>query len=268
MPDALIYLLCTLAYLGLAVWLWPGRPGCCRTDLLTRLLPIFPLALHLYLLDAGIFPGAGIHLGFSTSLSAVAALTVLTYAAATWRYHLAGVQGFVMAFAAASVAIEAISPQSHALTHSGSALFRAHLAMAFSAYSLFTIAALHALLIALAEKHLHKAVPPTIVAGLPPLLTLERLLFRMIQVGFLLLTLTLASGILFSEEIFGQAMPFNHKTVFGVTSWLIFAALLWGRHLYGWRGRTAISWTLAGFMSLMLAYVGVKFVLEVLLGRG
>ncbi len=267
MPDALIYLLCTLSYLGLAYWFWPGRPGCCRTDSVPRLLPMVPLALHFYLLNVGIFPGVGIHLGFSTSLSAVAALTVLTYAAASWRYHLGGVQGFVMLFAAISVLIEAISPASPALTHSSSGLFRAHLVAAFAAYSLFTIAALHALLIALAEKHLHKAVPPTVVAGLPPLLTLEKLLFRMIQVGFLLLTLTLASGILFSEEIFGQPMPFNHKTVFGVASWLIFAALLWGRRIYGWRGRTAIYWTLAGFMSLMLAYVGVKFVLEVLLGR-
>jgi ABC-type uncharacterized transport system permease subunit len=89
----------------------------------------------------------------------------------------------------------------------------------------------------------------------------------MIQAGFVLLTLTLASGILFSEEIFGKALPWNHKTVFGIASWLIFAALLLGRHLYGWRGRTAIHWTLAGFISLMLAYVGVKFVLEVVLGR-
>ena len=82
-----------------------------------------------------------------------------------------------------------------------------------------------------------------------------------------LLTLTLLTGVFFAEEIFGKALPFNHKTVFGVTSWLIFAALLLGRRVYGWRGRTAISWTLAGFMSLMLAYVGVKFVLEVILGR-
>lgn len=267
MPDYLIYLVCTLAYLGLAAWYWPGKPGCCRTDWLPRLLPLLPLALHLYLLNVGVFGGEGIHLGFSTSLSAVAALTVLTYAAASWRYHLGGLQSFVMIFAGVAVAIEAISPMPHASEHSGLPMFKVHLAMAFSAYSLFTIAALHAVLIALAEKHLHKAVPPTIVAGLPPLLTLEKLLFRMIQAGFLLLSLTLLSGVFFAEEIFGKALPFNHKTVFGVTSWIIFAALLLGRRVYGWRGRTAISWTLAGFMSLMLAYVGVKFVLEVILGR-
>jgi ABC-type uncharacterized transport system permease subunit len=267
MPDTLLFLICALGYLGLATWYWPGKPGCCRTDWLPRLLPVLPLGLHLHLLYTGVFGGGGIHLGFSTTLSAVAALTVLTYAAASWRYHLGGLQGFVMVFAGLAVAIEAISPVPQASAHSGLPVFKLHLAMAFAAYSLFTIAALHAVLIALAEKHLHKAVQPTIVAGLPPLLTLEKLLFRMIQAGFLLLTLTLLSGVLFAEEIFGKALPFNHKSVFGVASWLIFAALLLGRRVYGWRGRTAISWTLAGFMSLLLAYVGVKFVLEVVLGR-
>lgn len=267
MPDTLLFLICALGYFALAAWYWPGKPGCCRTDWLPRLLPLLPLVPHLYLLYSGVHGGGGVHVGFSTSLSAVAALTVLVYAVAAWRYHLGGLQAFVMIFAGAAVAIEAVSPIPHATQHSASPLFLVHLAMAFAAYSLFTIAALHAVLIALAEKHLHKAVPPNIISGLPPLLTLERLLFRMIQAGFLLLTLTLLSGGIFAEEIFGKALPFNHKTVFGVASWLIFAALLLGRRVYGWRGRTAISWTLAGFMSLLLAYVGVKFVLEVLLGR-
>lgn len=267
MTDAILYALCILTYLGLAAWFWPGRQGCCRTDWVPRLLPLLPLALHLYLLNVDVFEGEGIHLGFSTSISAVAALTVMTYAVASWRYHLAGLQGFVLAFAGMAVAIEAVAPASHAAAHSDLPAFQLHLAVAFAAYALFTIAALHALLIALAEKHLHRAVPPTLVADLPPLLTLEKLLFRMIQTGFILLTLTLASGILFSEEIFGKAVLWNHKTVFGIASWLIFAALLLGRRFQGWRGRTAIYWTLAGFISLMLAYVGVKFVLEVLLGR-
>lgn len=96
---------------------------------------------------------------------------------------------------------------------------------------------------------------------------METLLFRLIHVAFVLLTLTLASGILFSETLFGKALSFNHKTVFAILSWLIFAALLAGRHLRGWRGRKALHWTLAGFVTLMLAYVGSRFVLEVLLGR-
>jgi ABC-type uncharacterized transport system permease subunit len=96
---------------------------------------------------------------------------------------------------------------------------------------------------------------------------METLLFRIIWAGFILLTLTIASGVVFSEELFGRAAKFNHKTVFGVLSWIVFALLLGGRAIYGWRGRIAVRWTLAGFLMLVLAYIGSKFVLEVILGR-
>ena len=88
-------------------------------------------------------------------------------------------------------------------------------------------------------------------ASMPPLLTMESMLFRLIALGFALLTLTLASGAIYSETLFGQAMKFNHKTLFAIISWLIFAALLCGRYLYGWRGRQALRWTLSGFASLL-----------------
>jgi ABC-type uncharacterized transport system permease subunit len=96
---------------------------------------------------------------------------------------------------------------------------------------------------------------------------METLLFRIIGAGFVFLTLVLISGIFFSEEVFGKPMSFSHKTVFSWLSWIIFAALLAGRSIYGWRGRIAVRWTLAGFLTLVLAYLGSKFVLEVLLGR-
>jgi len=82
------------------------------------------------------------------------------------------------------------------------------------------------------------------------------------------LTLTLVTGMAFSETLFGRAVRFDHKTVFAVLSWLAFGGLLAGRWLYGWRGRTALRWTLTGFVLLVLAYVGSRFVLEVILGRG
>ena len=96
---------------------------------------------------------------------------------------------------------------------------------------------------------------------------MEAVLFRMIMIAFALLTVALASGVLFSETIFGKAMALDHKTLFGFISWGIFAALLVGRHAYGWRGRIALRWTLAGFMVLLLAYIGSSFVAEVILGR-
>ena len=83
----------------------------------------------------------------------------------------------------------------------------------------------------------------------------------------MLLTLTLASGILFSEEIFHKPFQLNHKNLFTLIAWLVFALLLTGRQMLGWRGRTAVRWTLSGFSLLLLAYIGSKFVLEVLLHR-
>lgn len=265
-PDWL-FPICAVAYLGLALLLWPGRGICCTSALAVRGMPWLPFLLHAYLLYNDVFTGSGIALGFAVSLSAVAALTVLVHSLAAWRYPLAGLQSLVMGFAGAMVALHGLMRDASPVPHSDLPAFAAHLMMAMTAYSLFTIAALHALLMAIVEKHLHRPVPPKLVTALPPLLTLERLLFTLIGAGFVLLTLTLASGIVFSEEVFGRALPFNHKTVFGITSWLVFAGLLIGRRVYGWRGRTATTWTIAGFVFLLLAYVGVKFVLEVILGR-
>jgi ABC-type uncharacterized transport system permease subunit len=96
---------------------------------------------------------------------------------------------------------------------------------------------------------------------------MEALLFRMIVIAFFLLTVALGSGVIFSEAIFGKAMALDHKTLFAFASWGIFAALLIGRRIYGWRGRIALRWTLTGFLFLLLAYIGSRFVSEVLLGR-
>ncbi|NTV95086.1 MAG: cytochrome c biogenesis protein CcsA [Thiobacillus sp.] len=267
MPDALLYLLSVAAYLGLSAYFRPGSAACCHPSSLSRLFLFLPLAMHLYLLAELVLPGAGLSLGFGTSLSAVAALTVLFYGLAAWHYPLAGMQSFVLLFAAFGVLLQGMLPEGHVITSAGSLMFRLHMLAAFAAYGLFTVAALHAALISLAEKHLHKPVPSNVMTGLPPLLTLEKLLFRMVELGFLILTLTLLSGIFFSEQIYGRAFPLTHMTVFGIASWAIYAALLSGRRIYGWRGRTAIYWTLAGFVTLLLSYVGVKFVLEVVLGR-
>jgi ABC-type uncharacterized transport system permease subunit len=112
---------------------------------------------------------------------------------------------------------------------------------------------------------LHSARFSRLLAGLPPLLTMEALLFRLISIAFVLLTLTLVTGLLFSETLFGQALRADHKTVFAVISWMLFGGLLVGRRLWGWRGRVALRWTLAGFVAL--AYVGSRFVIEVVLHR-
>ncbi len=160
-----------------------------------------------------------------------------------------------------------------------------HLAVALAAYGLLTIAAVHALFMAALDRWLHRTrgnawpgaedaglegrgrVEQTMLAPLPPLLTMERILFRLIGCGFVLLTLTVLSGVVFSEALFGKPIRFDHKTVFTLIAWAVFGALLIGRATRGWRGRLALSWTLGGFAMLFLAYAGSRFVLEVVLHR-
>jgi ABC-type uncharacterized transport system permease subunit len=266
MPNVFLYLLTLAGYLGLAFYFRPGGASCCRPTGMSRLLLFAPLLMHAYLLGLAVFPEGGMSLGFGSSVSAMAALTVMFYGMAVWYYPLSSMQSLVLLFAALGLILQWFMPAT-SLVPVTSPLFRLHMLMAFMAYGLFAIAALHAVLIALAEKHLHKPVPPRMVSALPPLLTLEKLLFRMVEAGFIILSLTLFTGFFFSEDIYGRALTLTHMTVFGTASWLIYAALLAGRKVYGWRGKTAIFWTLAGFVSLLLSYVGVKFVLEVILHR-
>ena len=228
---------------------------------------LVPLGLHAALLAQSVFGGHGLHLGVGNAISAILWLTVLIYWLGNFFYKLEGLQALVMPVAALASILPAVFPSLNPLPNTEFAVFKFHLLIAMLAYSLFTIASLHVLLMALLERRLHDGALPQMLQRLPPLLAMETLLFRIIWAGFILLTLTLASGVVFSEELFGKAAKFNHKTVFGVVSWIIFAALLTGRHVYGWRGRVAVRWTLAGFLTLVLAYIGSKFVLEVILGR-
>jgi ABC-type uncharacterized transport system permease subunit len=213
------------------------------------------------------FANDGFNLSITNALSLIVWLTLVVYWIARFFYPIGGFQALILPASAVLVILPEIFPSEHPLNNTNLFAFKAHISAAMLAYSLFTIAVLHAVLIAQVEKRLHHAKMPRVLQTLPPLLTMENLLFRLIGVGFLLLTVTLFSGIVFSEEIFGKAWQFNHKVLFGFISWGVFAILLWGHYQYGWRGRVAVRWTISGFIFLLLAYLGSKFVLEVLLQR-
>lgn len=272
MPDLLPLLLTALLYSGLGAYfwrvLWLGKNIVTAPHAWEKPAILLPLLLHAWLLLQLIFQPDGIKLGVGHAISAIAWLTVTVYWLGSLRNNLEGLQGFVLPFAALSLAAPLLFPAVHTLLHTEQTLFKAHLFIAILAYSLFTIAAMHALLMAVTERHLHHSKSfSTLLQRLPPLLTMEHILFRILWGGFILLTLTLFSGMLFSEVLFGKAMQMSHKTVFALISWCIYAVLLGGRLRYGWRGKTATRWTLSGFIALLLAYIGSKFVLEVILGR-
>ena len=256
-------------YVGLAWYFWRTRwQARSRTQLQAweRAAILAPLSLHGWLLYQGVF-GAELRFGFAQALSVMMFLGVAVYWVESLFYSLEGMQPLVLPLAAAAAPLPAIFPGlASSAVHAQAAEFKLHLALAMIAYGLFVIALLHATLMAAAERQLHRK-GTVAFPNLPPLLTLEALLFRIIAAAFVFLTLTLVSGIAFSEALFGRALRFDHKTVFAVLSWLIFGLLLAGRWRYGWRGRTALRWTMSGFVMLLLAYVGSRFVLEVLLGR-
>ena len=226
-----------------------------------------PLVLHALLLYQNMFIGGSLNLGLVYAVSLILWLTVLVYWVARFFYPLASLLTLVLPLAALGVALPVLFPEIRKLTEPTSWMFDAHVLVAMLANSLFTIAALHAGLMSLVEKRLHHATLPRVLKNLPPLLTMEKLLFRIIGIGLILLTLTLASGIVFSEQIFGKPWQFSHKVLFGFISWGVFATLLLGHTFQGWRGRTAVRWTLSGFGFLILAYLGTKFVMEVILHR-
>jgi ABC-type uncharacterized transport system permease subunit len=205
--------------------------------------------------------------GFGVAISLMVWLAVCFYWVETLYTRLDGLHAAVMPAGAIGSLVPLLFPGDHVLANATSPAFRAHFVVAMLAYSLFTLAALHAMLMAVAGRQLHNARFSRLLSGLPPLLTMEALLFRLISIAFVLLTLTLASGVLFSESLFGQAFRVDHKTIFAFVSWFLFGGLLVGRHLWGWRGRLALRWTLAGFVALMLAYLGSRFVIEVVLHR-
>jgi ABC-type uncharacterized transport system permease subunit len=272
MPPILLYGAAFLLYAALAFHFWRTRWRGASAPVLARwerAAILAPLALHTWLIYDMLWLQPELRFGFGQALSMTLWLAVIIYWIESRFLQLEGMQAPVLALAAVCVALPAVFPgftsPPSAVMHSVE--FRLHLALAMSAYGLFTIAALHALLMTLMERRLHGGAIAGALAALPPLLTMERLLFRVILAGFAFLTLTVATGIAFSETLFGKAMKFDHKTVFAIVSWFIFAALLAGRYFYGWRGRTALRWTLAGFVALLLAYVGSRFVLEVILQR-
>ncbi len=273
MPGFFSYLLVALLYAALG-WhfrraiLPGGAPQNANEKNWTRIGAILPLTLHGWLLSEAMFAGGALSLGIGNAILAIAWLTVLVYWLASFHYPLNGLQILIMPAAAGCLLVAGVLPETHPISHAGMSAFKAHLLVSLLAYSLFTIAALHALLMALAEHRLHDRMLSKMLRNLPPLLTMETLLFRIIGAGFVLLTLAILSGVMFSEELFGKAMQFSHKTLFAVLSWCVYAALLGGRHFYGWRGRTAITWSLAGFAMLLLGYLGSKFVAEIILHRG
>jgi len=275
MPDLLLYFSTVACWLVLCGVAWrASRPAVAagpepRSDLrLEMILVPVALVLHAMLLYRRIVVADGLDLGIANAISMLVWLTVAIYWVAGLAFQgLSSVLGLMSPVALLAVLFQAATQTRHVVTYGGDPLFTLHFAIALLAYSLFTVATVHALVMLAEEKWLHGGKLPPFLKELPPLMQMEALLFRILLAAFVLLTLTVVSGVFFSEQLFGRPFQLTSKTFFAIVSWVIFGALLTGHFVRGWRGRTAVRLTLAGFTMLLLAYVGSKFVLEVVLSR-
>jgi ABC-type uncharacterized transport system permease subunit len=216
----------------------------------------------------------GFHFGFAKALSATLWVGLVLLWIEGRRTSLDAMRLVVLPLAFVTLLLPLLWPGRLFETSEQVPLFLPHLLAGTLAYGVLLLAALHALLMLWVQRDLQRPMLDADrgpmsrwVARMPPLMVLERLLFRFIGLGFVLLLATTISGMMFSEEVFGRPFRLEHKTVFSVISLAVFGVLLAGRAVRGWRGRIATRFTLGGFGVLLLAYVGTRFVLEVLLGR-
>jgi ABC-type uncharacterized transport system permease subunit len=224
------------------------------------------LGAHLYTLSTIIMSPLGINIGFYTALSLITAFITLFTLVSALRHPIEILGIVVLPVAALTMAVDLSTTSVHLLPPGSPGGLIFHVVTSVIAYSILGLAALHAILLSIQNSFLHKHQPGGLIRLLPPLTTMETLLFDTIIIGFACLSLSLLSGMVFLEDMFAQHLA--HKTILSILAWLVFAVLLIGRWKLGWRGRTAIRWTLGGFISLMLAYFGSKFVLEVILASG
>ncbi len=227
-----------------------------------RWLMLLAIAMHGLLL-VWTMVGPDPRFGFAPALSFTAWLLSCLYAVEGLFYPPLRLGWVLSVVAVTSLGLGLIYP-GHELQASASAWLGLHWALGIASYGLLAAAAWHAWLMNRAEQQIRQA---TASAHGLPLMTLERLTFRFLWAGFVLLSATLLAGWVFGEASYGQAWRWDHKTLFSLLSWFTLATLLVGRARFGWRGRMAARMVYTAALLLLLAYVGSRFVLEVLLER-
>lgn len=251
-------LLAAVGY-GLAtLWLWQ-TPAVARE----RWPAAAGLLLHTGVLLQLLWQPGGLAIGWTEALALFAWQSALLLWMLSLRQPLRPLGLGLYPLAAILLLIATLWPSAPVAVEGGG-LVRVHILLSLLSAGLLTLAAVQAALLAAQEHWLHRHQAPALMRRLPPILTMERLLFQMVALGFALLSAALLSGLAFIDDWLAQHLA--HKTVLSVAAWLIFGGLLWGRWQFGLRGRAATRWALAGYGVLILAYFGSKWVLEIMLG--
>ncbi len=229
-------------------------------------LGLTALLFHALVAYLSVFTGDGVELGFYK----ISALIFLAINAACFlsltRRPLQNLLILLLPLSALSVLVSAFGPSTSEPTSTGTgAGMTLHIGSSIIAYAILTLAAFQSALVAVQDHQLKNRQTGGIIQVLPPLQLMESMLFELLWVGVVMLTVAIASGAVFVDDIFAQHLV--HKTVLTIVAWILFSTLLWGHYQLGWRSQTAVRFTLAGFALLMLAFFGSKLVLELVLQR-
>ncbi len=212
------------------------------------------------------FGGSPLDVSLPHLMSLCALVIILLLISSTFTRNTLFDAGLIaLPIAAGVLLLEWVLPQHTMPMNDVSPGIAVHLVSSVLAFGVLSIAGVYALFVAIIDHFLRRHHLNPLVRTLPALEVLEDLLFKLISMGFVLLTISLISGMLFINDIFAQHLV--HKTVLSLLTWLLFGLLLFGRWRYGWRGSLAVRMTLAGIVLLLLSYFGSKLVLEIILGR-
>lgn len=233
-----------------------------KSSLATAWLAVF---LHFSYILSPFIQDQDLNFSLFNTASIISSLVALLLLLATINKHVEKLGLVIFPIASIAISMTLIFPNQELDIQITSWQMSIHILSSIIAFSLLNIAALQAILLAFQEQQLRKHPPKRFIQSLPPMQTMESLLFQMIATGILFLTVSLISGFVFLEDLFAQHLA--HKTILAIVAWITFSGLLAGRLKYGWRGQTAVKWTLAGFSLLLLAYFGSKIVLELILQR-
>ena len=219
-------------------------------------------AFHLWLAYQVSFSSGALNFSLSSMAVLVSAIVVLLFLLGGLLMPIRRLGILVFPLTVLSLLFAALWGDSVTTILTQSGAFTAHILISIAAYALLAIASVQALLYVYQERQIKNRANPTMLKAMPPLQTMEVLLFRLVGAGFVLLTLTLLSGAFFSQQIFGYPFTFKHHTVLAIMGWLVFAILLYKRVRHGLRGSQAVAWTIGGFLLIQLGYFGTKIVSE------
>jgi ABC-type uncharacterized transport system permease subunit len=211
-----------------------------------------------------VYTSEGLYLGFFAAASLITLLMVLFVLLAAVRLPVQNLLLLVLPIGAVAVLASLIGETGFQARESPPPALVVHIVFSIFSYSILFMAACQSVLLAYQQHALKARSSIGALRLLPPLETMEALLFSLLWTGIVTLTAAIATGFIFLDDLFAQRVV--HHTVLAMASWVVYAVLLAGRHYFGWRSSTATSWTLIAFTLLILGYFGSKFVLEIVLG--